>query len=106
MKTLNKTFKGQYTPIDYIFPIEVEVIVDFLNIGSQNELIDVLLEGQDYEYKVKSICGMNEDSDFEDFTHEFSGDIIRCRQSEQIDDIISLNIDKEASEYEQARKNG
>ena len=106
MNTLTKTFKGQYTPIDYIFPIEVEVVVDFQNIGSQKELNEILLGGNDYEYKVRSILGLNEDSFLEDFTHEFSGDFIRCRQTEQIDYLISDNIDKKAKEYEQARKNG
>jgi hypothetical protein len=105
MNTLTKTFKGRYTPIDYNDWIEVEVVVDFQNIGTQKELNDILLGGNDYEYKVQSVCGWNFYGEWEDFVYELSGDIIRCRQSEQIDDIISLNIDKEVRD-EQARKNG
>lgn len=105
-KTFTKTFKGQYKPLNYYFPIDVEVEVEFQNIGSQEELNQLILDGECYEYKVKSIWGWNDNSEWESFLHEFSGDFIGCSQTEQIDGIISDNIDKEAKAYEQARKNG
>jgi len=105
-KTFRKEFKGEYLPLNYNFPIDVEIEVEFQNIGSQEELNQIILDGECYEYKVKSIWGWNSESDWENFAHEFSGDFIKCSQTEQIDGIISDNIDKEAKEYEQARKNG
>ena len=105
-KTFTKIFKGEYKPLNYFFPIDVEVEVEFQNIGSQEELNQLILDGQCYEYKVKSIWGWNDESEWNCFLHEFSGDLISDIQSCKIDTIISDNIDKEAKEYEQARKNG
>lgn len=96
MKTFSKTFKGEYIPCNCVWPIEVTIEVDFIGIGSQEELNQLILDGQCYEYKVKSIWGWNDESEWENFLHEFSGDFIRCRQTEMIDGIISDNIDEEA----------
>jgi len=103
-KTFNKTFKGEYTPIGYHSPIDVEIDVDFIGIETQAELNQLIFDGEPQEYKVKSIWAMNDNRDWEDFKHEFSGDFINCRQTDQVDNIITSIIDKEA--YEQARKNG
>lgn len=105
-KTFTKTFKGQYKPINYYFPIEVEIEVEFQNIGSQEELNQLILDGECHEYKVKSIYGVNDDDEWVDFVRELDGLQNGPIQEDKIDTIIVDQIDKEAKEYEQARKNG
>jgi len=98
VKTFSKTFTGQYTPRGYFSSIEVEIEVDFIGIENQAELDQIIDDGECYDYKVTSIIGKDDDSEWVQLKDEVLYDFQACK----IDTIISDKLYYE----EQARKNG
>jgi hypothetical protein len=89
MKTLSKKFQGKYKPLNYHSSIDITIEVDFIGIDTQAELDQLIDDGESYDYKVKAIWGIDNDSYLVDFKGELSGDIIHDKESEMIDNIIS-----------------
>jgi len=98
VKTLSKTFNGEYKPRGYFSSIEVEIEVDFIGIETQAELDQMTDDGECCDYKVTSIIGKDDDSEWVQFVDEMLYEIQLCK----IDTIIQNKIYKD----EQARKNG
>lgn len=99
MKTLSKSFTGKFRPLHFFDSVDVTIDVEFIGVDTQEQLDQLIDNGECYDYKVVNITSWDA-NEGEWLNH--TDDVLYPVKAAKIDTLISDRL----YEDEQARKNG